>query len=187
MPPEIKAAGFNSIIDVAREMAGPAAFARFVDTLPAHTADFIHHPRLATAWLPLAESSDFTERLLADLFAGDTDKMYELARRQFLRDLSTVYRIFIRLGSVSFIARRVSNLYTTYVRDAGSMRLVRDEQRVVEVEVQDHPYPSRALWHYMRGTVQGATEASGARGVSTQIVDGGGDLDRRCRLRVTWG
>jgi hypothetical protein len=184
--PEGKAAGFNSTVEVAREMAGAAAFESFVTGLPPELADYIRRPRLATSWIPLADSSDISTRMVDQLFGGDVEKAFEMARRQFLRDLSTIYRVFIRLGSVSFVARRASNLYTTYVRNAGTMRLVRDEVRLVEVQVSDHPIPTASLWHFMRGTVHGATEASGARDVTTQIVDGGGPSDHNCRIRVTW-
>ncbi len=172
-------------MSVAREMVGAAVFDRFVETLPPHLADYFLHPRLATNWLPLDDCMAITRHILDELLDGDFERVFEVARRQFKADLSTVYRVFVRLGSVAAVARRTATVYATYSRNAGSMSVVREEDHLIEVEVIDHPSPSPHVWQFIRGNVHGAAEASGAHAVKTSIVDGGGNRPR-CRIRVTW-
>lgn len=180
---ELKAAGFNSSVAAVRELAGAAAFDAFVAKMPAELADYIRRPRLATTWIPFADFMAIAEGFLRELFRGDLERAFEVGRLQFKNDLSTVYKIFVRAGSVNYLAKRCAVVYGTYTRNAGTMRVVLEEDHLIEAEVIDHPFGRPALWQYLRGNIHAAAEASGARGVKTAIVE---TRDRYCRYRLTW-
>jgi hypothetical protein len=180
---ELKAAGFNSAVAASRELVGDAAFDQFVAKLPPQLSDYILRPRLATTWIPFADFVTIAERLLSDLFRGDLERAFEVGRRQFKNDLSTVYKIFVRAGSVNYLAKRCAVVYGTYTKNCGTMRVVREDDHLIEADVIDHPFGRPALWQYLRGNVHAAAEASGARSVKTAIVS---ESDRNCRYRLTW-
>jgi hypothetical protein len=183
--PELKAAGFNSSMQVARELVGEAAFDRFVEKLPPELADLIKRPRLATNWLSFTQVMTINERILDDLMHGDLEKVFELGRRQFKADLNSIYKVFVRVGSVNFIAKRTAVLYGTYTRNCGTMSVVREEPNLLEVEVNGHPLARPGLWHYLRGNVHGGAEASGAKNVKSLLVEAS-DVSQRARIRITW-
>jgi hypothetical protein len=180
---ELKAAGFNSTVDVTRDLVGAAVFDRFVDQLPPELADYIKRPRLATAWIPFADFIRISELMGNQLFGGDLERAFEVGRRQFKADLSTVYKVFVRLGSVSFIAKRCALIYGTYTRNAGTMKVLAEQDHQLDVEISGHPFARPSLWQYLRGTVHGAAEASGAKSVKTTIVEAQG---QRCVIRLAW-
>src|SRR5262245_8885647 len=128
MAAEAKAAGLNSGIAITREMAGAERFDRFVQSLPPELANYVSKPPLATAWLPLDHLIDFHSRAWRELFREDLNAAFEVGRRQFIHDLSTLYKVFIRLGSPGFVSRRAAAVWTTYVRNCGRMAVTREEE-----------------------------------------------------------
>jgi hypothetical protein len=186
MTPEVKAAGFNSFLELTRQTVGQAAFDGMVAGLPPELADYIRRPRLAPTWLPMKDASAIQERVWQELLGGNAERIFELARRQLIADMSTVYKFFLKFGSPGLVARRAPAIYGTFVRNAGEMRLVRDEDRLVELEVVRHPFPSPAFWESMRGNIHGTADATRAPHARTSIVDGGG-ASPSGRIRLTWG
>lgn len=182
---EAKAAGINSSIQVLRQMVPAETFAAFLEQLPPNLADLVRRPPVATAWVPLAISVPFYERAYRELFGGSDERMFELGRRQSREDLSTIYRFFVRIASPSFVAARAAQLWGTYARDAGTMRLTRNDDRVAELLVEDYGAASAPVWPYLCGMVHGILELTKVAGIRVTIVEGGG-ASNHARLRVTW-
>jgi hypothetical protein len=183
--PEVKAAGFNSFLQLARNQAGEARFESMVAGMPPDLADYVRRPRLATLWLPMRDALAVQHHVWRELLDNDPQRIFELARSQLIADMSTLYRFFLRFGSPNLVARRAGAIYGTFTRNAGRMVLVRDEERLVEIELVEHPFPSPELWHGTRGSIHGTADATRAHDAKTIVVAGGG-ADNFCRVRLTW-
>ena len=166
--PQRKAAGLNSTVAVVRQMVTKEEFDRFVASLPPHCSALIMYSPLAISWLPMSDSVDLHQHIFTDLFNNSLERMFELGRRQFLSDMNTIYRIFMRIASPSFVATRAASIYELYSRDAATMRIVREEPRAIEIAIEEHPFPEASNWAFLRGTIQGVIEATGVKNVKVK-------------------
>jgi hypothetical protein len=183
--PEIKAAGFNSLIAVLRGMVPAPAFESFVAALPRECGDLIREPPLAVSWLPVAHVAPVHQGAFEHLFAREPAKMCELGRLQLRADMSGIYRLAMRVATPAYIAERTSKIYALYARGCGTMRTLVDQPGRLEILVENRPLPSSAFYHYIRGNILGVIELTGVKRVSATILEGGGD-SARCLFRVTW-
>jgi hypothetical protein len=183
--PELKAAGFNSLIAVLRGMVSAPAFENFVAALPRECADLIRQPPLAVSWISLEHSVPVHQAAFEHLFAREPAKMCELGRLQIRADLTGIYRLAVRVAAPAYIFARTSKIYALYARGCGTLRMVVDQPGRVELLVEDRPFTSPAFYHYFRGNILGVTELTGVTRISVTIVEGGGSSSR-CLFRVTW-
>jgi hypothetical protein len=183
--PELKAAGFNSLVAVLRTMVPPPDFAAYVDGLPKPCAALIREPPLAVSWVPLADVEPVFSRSFVDLFHRDPARMFELGRLQLRADMTGIYRMFLRIASPQFVTARTADIYRMYARECGTMRVLADQPGRIDVQIEDRPFASSAFYHYLRGSIFGVIELTGVKRLGVAIVDGGGDLPR-CHFRITW-
>jgi len=183
--PELKAAGFNSLIAVLRGMVSAPAFEDFVTALPPACAALIRQPPLAVSWISLEDTAPLHPVAFDRLFAREPAKMCELGRLQLRADMTGIYRLAIRIASPAYMAERSSKIYAMYTRGSGTLRTVVDQPGRIEILVEDRPFASSALYHYMRGTMLGVFELTGVKRVSVTIVEGGGNSPR-CLFRIIW-
>jgi hypothetical protein len=182
---EAKAAGFSSFLTVLRTMVPADRLEPFFTTLPADTLALIKHPPLPITWIPLDTSAVLYEAVHERLFGGDVERIFEAGRAQMKADMRGLYRVFIRIASPAYVAARTTQIWETYVRDAGKMRLVVEEPHLLEIEVTGHTRPSRAFWHFLRGNIHGVIELTGVKSPKVTILSGGGS-GPDTRYRVTW-
>ncbi len=183
--PQIKAAGFNSLVATLRGMVPGPAFDEFVAGLPRVSAALILEPPLAMSWIPLEDAMPVYTVASERLFQRDPIKMFELGRTQLRADMTGIYRMFLRVASPAFIAARSSEIYKLYTRGCGTLRTVIEQPGRIEVLLEDRPLPSPAFYHYLRGTVFGAMELTGVKQLNVTIAEGGGNSSR-CLFRITW-
>lgn len=169
--PAVKGAGINSLIRMLRQMSDPARFAEFERHLPPHTAALITRPRLPQEWIPLQDAAGLYAAAVTHLFDGDMSRLFDVGRQQLRNDLSTIYRVFMRVASPAFVASRASALYEVYGRDAGTLRVGARTDTTLEFILANRPFPSPAYFEAMRGAIAGTLELTGVRDVSVTIVD----------------
>jgi len=182
---EAKAVGVASFIAVLRDMIPADQLEKFFTTLPPATLEIVRKPPLPVTWIPVEHTFPLYEGAFDKLFAGDVDRIFEVGRSQLKADLRGIYRIFIRIATPAFVAARTSQIWETYTRNGGEMKLVVDQPHLLEIEVTNHPRPSRGIWHFVRGSIHGVMELTGVKSPKVAIISGGG-AGPSTRYRVTW-
>jgi hypothetical protein len=183
--PEAKASGLISWTRVLRKSVDSARWSRFLAALPPEARALVEKPPLPITWLPMKLVRPIFERANDLLLDDDLEKVADVSRRQISEDLSTIYRVFIRVASPRFVVSRASVIYSTYFRNNGSARVVAETERSVDILVEDVALPSPDLYARMRGSILGGIELTGARSPRVQIVSGGGS-EPSCLLRADW-
>jgi hypothetical protein len=178
-----KAAGFNSFIKTARQLVTPAEFDRMVAKLPPDSAAIVVNSPFTTNWIPVSLTNPVL--LAVGELLGSDERIFEVGRRQFMTDISSVYKLFIRVASPAYVAERAGKIYDTYNRNSGMMRVVESGERSLDVVVENYPMPSRTLWHYIRGGIAGTLELTGVRALAVRISEGG-EEQPRCLYHVSW-
>jgi len=181
--PEGKASGFLTPARIVAEMV-PARYPDFLAALSPATRSIIESPPLAMAWLPLEHFPAIVNAAL-QVFDGDLERVSELAERSLRADLSTLYRIFIRMASAEMVLDRAPAVWNTYLRSAGQCQVTERGPRRRVLTYTGVPFPSHSYWAYQSGAALGVIHVTGAVGGSAKIVDGGAYANY-CSLKITW-
>lgn len=182
--PELKAAGVNSLLAVLQTMVGRERYLAWARTLPAATSSLIHQPRLAQEWIALETIAPLYPSALHDLFAGDTERLYELGRQQLRNDMSGIYRVFMRVASPGYVADKTAAIYAVYARGCGTLSVVARTDNSLEFLLDHRPFPSLAFFESLRGSIAGALELTGIKDLKVVALDAA--RADQCRLRATW-
>jgi hypothetical protein len=173
-----------SLVNVLRAKVPAPAFAAALAKLGPNEQRLVESPPLAVTWLPLAQG-DAIEKMVEDALGGDLDAVTEISAEAAQSDLRGIYRAFIKLASPQFVATRAGAIYSTYVRDAGAMRLVSKAEHSVEIVLEGYPLPSPRFYALRRGNILGAVRATGIGLPRCEIVGGGGH-GASCLYRASW-
>lgn len=183
--PEGKAAGFITVSELLREAASPDDWRDYLAALPPDIAKLVEHPPFPSAWLPSRVFFTMLDIAGQKLMRNDPQRAFELGRQQMRRDLTGIYRIFIRIASPQYVIERAAKIWGTYTRNAGEFRVVEKGDRNTTAECAGIPFPSPFYWSYLRGCVHGSLELTGVKGLDVSIVEGG-DYQPRALFRTRW-
>lgn len=183
--PEAKGAGFNTVATVLRSMLGPDHFAGVSARLLPSTLALLKTPPLSMQWIPVGAYADLVSTALLHGFKGDESSMVEMGRRAFNHDLRTLYKLFIRLGSPSWVIQRGPKLWLTYNRNNGSLSANVVGERKVEVTYCGVAQVYPGFWSYQRGCLLGVVQATGYRAEVT-VARGGATGSGDAVLLIDW-
>src|SRR5947208_690103 len=116
---ESKAAGFNSMVSMLRQLCATDRFAKLVEALPPETAELLRRPPLPVTWIPNRHTRAVLNAACKLAFDGNVRSIVDLSRRARMSDLGTLYKFFVRLSSVEFALSRAAKMYGTYTRNNG--------------------------------------------------------------------
>ncbi|MBL8952598.1 MAG: DUF2378 family protein [Myxococcaceae bacterium] len=142
------------------------------------------HP-LATGWYPFETFVDLMQVADRICGAGDLELVSKLGHQAATANLSTVLRIFIRLGSPDYILGKASKVWNMY-HDSGRAETESLGPRSIAFQVHDFAAPHEVLCVTLRGWVRAYLEATGCKAVvvrETKCRRHGGD---RCRYEGQW-
>jgi hypothetical protein len=183
--PESKAVLFNTVVEVLRETTSPAAFQALLAALPPETAQLVERPPLPVAWLPHTHSFALVRSACAVLYGGDEERTSDLARRAVLRDLNSLYRLFIKLSSPQYVIDRATRMWETYWRNNGTVRVEREGPGSTLVHYEGMAHATSLFWSMQCGSLRGVMEATGVQGIEVRIIEGRNDPNR-CTVRARW-
>jgi hypothetical protein len=136
-------------------------------------------------WYPLPlfiELNHLIDRLFG---AGDGELTRGLARYSADANLTTIYRLFYKVGTVRWILARAARLWGLHY-DAGSLAVRNLGSHEVELEIVEFPTPDRTHCLAVIGWAERSIELSGGEAVTTQEVACRSQGDLRCRFRLRW-
>lgn len=182
---EVKANSFNRQAELLRKRVSPDAWQRLLETVTPETRKLLENPPLASLWIPAGASGNLLETAHRTIFRGVTQPLFDVGREEFREDISTLYRVFLRVTSPKAVAQKAGSIWQTYMRGAGGMEVVGETDKSSDILVRDVPAPSAALWAYLHGAVHGVADLAKAEGMRVDLVDGGNTLPR-ATFRLTW-
>ena len=142
------------------ERGGPEAYERFVRELAPGTRARVEGGLLANDWYPFDCFVNLCEVADRTLGAGDLSLCVDMGRFGCDVNLTTLYRLLFKVGSVGFILKRARVAWrTTY--DSGELRVVEEQPGFVRMVVEDWPDARRAHCLSVLGWMLRAVEISG--------------------------
>src|SRR5262245_26212488 len=136
---EGKAQGFNSTVVALRELCSPEQFGQIVSALSPETRALVERPALPLEWLPDRHFTELIATAERLILRGDEAAFEKLGAESLKRDISTVYRVFIRIASPQYVISRAAQIWSTYARNGGTLTATPIGDRSVDVRYEGVP------------------------------------------------
>jgi hypothetical protein len=116
---------------------------------------------------------------------GESRLAWVMGAEMTKRDLTGIYRAFLRVVSPRYVLSAGSRIFSTYLRP-GSMRVVETRSGFVRVAFEECLGFDRNVWQDVLGGCQATLEAAGAKAVRLRYEQGAGDGDPSATAIAWW-
>ena len=116
---------------------------------------------------------------------GDLALVKTLGRHGAEANLTTIYRLFFKVGTVKWILARAARIWGLHY-DTGQLLVREFPGKEVELEIANFATPHRVHCLSVQGWVERAVELSGGENVVLKEIACRALDDERCRFRVSW-
>jgi hypothetical protein len=182
---QVKGTALVSTIRFLAERFGDAAVGRILARLSAEDRTVLDQELLVSAWYPLPTMLRLMRAAVDELGAQEPDLIKKMGRKSADYGISTVYRVFIRLGSPQFVVTRAARVFASYY-DRGTMAAVESREGHAAVELSDFPDGTSEFCERIIGWMERTIELSGAKDVRSRhslCIHRG---DSVCRYEGDW-
>jgi hypothetical protein len=181
----VKGSAFSSRIIWVRLNQGEEGLERLAGQVSPALAELLRGGAVVSRWYPFEQ---FVELNLAidRLFGqGDMSLIRNLGRHGADAKLTTIYRLFFKVGTVKWIMARASRLWGMHY-DSGELTIDRYPGREVGLRIEGFESPHRAHCLSVLGWAERSVELSGGLEVSVREVACRTGGDDACRFRASW-
>ena len=135
-------------------------------------------------WYPVAMLVELAETLDRLFGAGDGALIHALGRYGAEANLTTIYRLFYRVGTVRWVMARAARLWHLHY-DGGRLE-VRESPESIDLDIVDFPELSCTHCHSVRGWAERSIELSGGEQIETTMAACRKRGDAVCTIRCRW-
>jgi hypothetical protein len=121
-------------------------------------------------WIPLEFESEIIQAAARLFFSKDPRPIFRLGHTVAGKQFTGVYKFFLRIPSVSFIAKNASASFNT-MNDKGTARVDDLTSKGATLVVSDLPEMSVVQREYICGVVTCVLELAGAKNVKVEKID----------------
>ncbi len=121
------------------------------------------------------------------LGAGDGKLNIELGRASAHRNTKTLFKAFIRIGSVNWVMNQASKFWNEHFSEGGFEVSTDKSSQVATAEIVDFPLPHLCHTYSVLGFAIGAIEMSGEKNVRGDIVSCRSMGADQTIIRARWG
>ncbi len=172
-------------ISYIRKYFGEEALDRVLEGFDEATAAMLRQGPLLSEWYPFELFLTFAERADQVCGNGDGSLLRPMAGQVAQDNLTTVYKTFFRVATPSFILKRAVQIWHQYY-DSGELLIVRNEPRLVDIEISDFETPHHIHCESIAGWVQRCIQMTGARDCTVQHSRCRTRGDESCLFEVRW-
>ena len=141
---------------------------------------------LTGGWYPLQEGLIEPTQKICDLFyAGKEEGAFELGRYSAEQGLKGVYKLFVKLGSPSFIISRGSQILPTYYKGS-ALQIVEETKNSVVLHITCFPGINRITELRIAGWMERALSMSGGKNIKIDITRSLAKGDAVTEYKVHW-
>jgi len=164
---------------------GEAGLARLAKDASIPLRQIIARGAIRATWYPFEEFVELNERIDRIFGAGDLALVRELGRHSADASLTTIYRLFYKVGTVQWILSRASRLWGLHF-DSGRMAIRVVNPREVELEQVEYDTPHRVHCVGVAGWIERSAELTGVNDVDVEELECRALGHPRCLMRVKW-
>jgi uncharacterized protein (TIGR02265 family) len=183
--PQVKGTAVQSSLRYVQERFGQETLARVIDRLDPPDREVFHHGILPSSWYPMSAFLHFMQEARRQLGSQDKELLRHMGVASCDYGMSTVYRIFFKLGSPEFVIGRASGVFSSYY-DTGRVRIVDSGPGRAIVELEDFDGAGPEFCERLHGWMERILELAGARNVRSAHSSCVHRGDAVCRFEGRW-
>ena len=154
---------FLGLISHVRTQVGPAAFTAAVKHMPAPTQTVFASRILHGNMYPYAAYAGFLTGLEQAFGAGRADYCRQLGLASGVRDINTVFKIYLAIASTERLIRSCTKVWSSYYQHAGSMNAVTWAPDDTCLRITGFPQMARQHCRLMEGWMIATMKTLGAK------------------------
>lgn len=159
--PEVSGRAFLGIIRHIKETHGTEALQRAVNGSGEETARIFQNRILHAHWYPYSTYSAFLSSLAREFGEGDPDYGRKLGANSGVRDVNTVFRVYLALASPERLIRGCTKVWASYYRNAGTMEAISWAPTGTTLRITGFPEMARLHCELMEGWMIATMDALG--------------------------
>ncbi len=182
---EVKGSAITARIRWVRDHHGEASYRRLKDALPEEHRRMIDARILPHAWVPFELFVSILEEADRMFGNGDLRLCREMGRYSAEVNLPTLYRIFYRFGTPSFIIRKAARLWDVHY-SSGRLVVGEEDPEAVCLRIEEFATPHRAHCLSVLGWAERSVELSGAQLLYAEEETCRTRGEEACRIVARW-
>lgn len=147
--------------------------------------EVLEHGAVMSKWYPFASFIELNETIDRLFGKGDLGLVKPLGRHGADANLTTIYRLFYKVGTVKWILSRASRLWGMHY-DSGTMLIESLPGKEVEARIIGFATPHRIHCLAVQGWAERSVELSGGRDVVLDEIGCRASGDSECLIKMTW-
>jgi hypothetical protein len=181
----VKGSAFASRILWVRLNQGEAGIVRLLGQVSPALGDVLRHGAVMSRWYPFDLFVEINLALDRTFGSGDLALIKSLGRYGADANLTTIYRLFYKVGTVKWILARASRLWGMHY-DSGTLHVETHPGREAGMRVEGFSSPHRAHCLSVLGWAERSVELSGGTDVQSREIACRVQGDRNCRFHISW-
>jgi hypothetical protein len=158
----VKGSALRSSLNYLRENFPPADVDKILDRLPPEQRKIFEKPVLVSDWFD-AKVLYSLMKAMAGGSNQDPRALYHQMGRQSCDDgLNTVYKIFYKLGSPSYIIEKGMRVWNNYYSD-GVIVTLKSTPKMAHIRLTKNSFPDESMCIRLNGWMERAVELSGGK------------------------
>ncbi len=183
---EVKGTAVASIPKFIEDKFGVEGFNKWLSTISAEANNVYSKNILASKWYPLKEILvEPTQQLCNVFYGGDMKGAWDAGRFSASYGLTGILKIFVRMGSPSFIVSRATSILPNYYQPS-EIVVTETNSSGCTVQISKFPELTNIIEHRIGGWIERALEIQGCKSVSVVITKSVTKNDSVCEYKITW-
>lgn len=181
----VKGSALASRLTWVRLEHGPIGLDRVNRVASPALAALIAQPLRMSSWYPLALFVELNEVIDRVFGNGDGAMARALGRYGADANMTTIYRLFYKLGTVRWVMSRAARLWHMHY-DAGRIELIERGEHEIDLHLIGVPEPSCTHCHSVQGWAERSIELSGGEKVTAEMTSCRRDGAQTCCIAARW-
>ena len=181
----VKGSALASRILWVRLNQGEQGIERLKGNVSAELGEVLEHGAVMSKWYPFEVFVEINEAIDRTFGKGDLALIKDLGRHGADANLTTIYRLFYKVGTVKWILARATRLWGMHY-DSGNLIIEALPGKAVEARIVGFASPHRAHCLSVQGWAERSVELSGGRDVILEELSCRARGDDECFMKVSW-
>lgn len=182
---EVKGAGVLSVIGFV-ETKFPERFEEWRKGLPESSRILIEGKILANQWYPVEEAITVPMKKICEMFYGGSLKgAWEYGRYSSEKELTGIYKIFIKLSNVNMLIKKASGVFSLYYKP-GRMELRENKPGRAILDIVGFEGMEEVNEYDIGGWIERSGEFYNLKNLSVSIEKAISKGDEFTRYKIEW-
>lgn len=183
---EVKGTAVASLPKFIKTSFGEEGYQKWLNSLSDTAKDIYSRNVLPSSWYPLEQMFTEPTKAVCDVFYnGSVQGAKDAGRYSADYGLQGILKVFVKVGSPSFIIKRASSILPSYYKPS-KIDVINTDTKRVDLRISEFPAYNDIIENRIIGWIERALEISGCKEVSIDVPKSKTRSDGYTDLIITW-